>query len=418
MRILFLTENFPPERNAAASRVYERAVHWVRWGHEVTVVTCAPNFPEGRVFDGYANRWRAVETVDGIRVVRVWTYVAANAGTFRRTLDFVSFLGAGTLHSLFEARPDVVAATSPQFFSAVAGWLTGGLRRTPFVFELSDLWPASIAAVGAMRENAFLRAMERLELHLYRRAAAVAALTDAFKDDLVRRGIAPGKIAVVRNGVDLDRYAPRDPDGALQREHGLEGKFVVGYLGTLGMAHGLENVLDAAERLRDDDRIRFLLVGPGAERDRLVAERDRRGLANVLFLPAQPKERMPDFWALCDVALVHLRNTEVFRSVLPSKLFEAMGMGLPILLAAPEGEATRLLARRDAGVAVPPEAPAALADAVVRLRDDDALRTRLAAASRAAAPLHSREHQARQFLTVLRAAADGDGARAAEAVQP
>src|SRR3972149_1950692 len=197
MNILFLTENFPPERNASATRVYERACYWVRWGHEVTVITCAPNFPEGKVFPGYRNRWRHVEEVDGIRVVRVKTFITANEGVILRSLDFLSFMCNAMIAGIFQREPDVVIATSPQFFAAVGGWGLAGLRGKPFIFELGDLWPASIAAVGAMDQNIFLRWMERLELFLYRRSAAVVALTPAFKKDLVRRGIPPEKIAVV-----------------------------------------------------------------------------------------------------------------------------------------------------------------------------------------------------------------------------
>ncbi len=416
MHILFLTENFPPEVNAAASRVYERACYWVRWGHRVTIVTCAPNFPTGRLFEGYRNRWRQVEDVDGIRVVRVKTYMSPNAGTVRRALDFLSFMCMSSIMSLFEARPDVVVATSPQFFAAVAGWLVGALRRRPFVFELGDLWPASIVAVGAMRENVLLRCMERLERFLYRRSAAVVALTHAFKDDLVRRGIDPNKIAVVRNGVDLPRYGPRPRDPQLARTWGLAGKFVIGYIGTLGMAHGLDRALDAADRLRAYDDIRFLFVGPGAARENLIAEAERRGLDNVVFAPRRPKERIPDFWALCDVALVHLKDAPVFASVIPSKLFEAMAMGLPILLAAPPGEATRIVGAESAGLCLPPADPAALADAVLRLHGDQPLRKSLAAAGLAAAPRHSRERQARDMLAVLQRVVEGRGSEAAEAV--
>jgi len=416
MNILFLTENFPPETNAAATRVFERACYWVRWGHAVTIVTCAPNFPRGELFEGYENRWHQVEVMAGIRVVRVKTFIAPNRGVVRRSLDFLSFGINGLVAALFETRPDVVAATSPQFFAAVAGYGTGALRRVPFVFELGDLWPASIAAVGAVRNSLPLRVLEGVELHLYRRAAAVVALTGAFKDNLVTRGIPAEKIAVVMNGVDLSRYGPRPRDEDLAEAWGLAGTFVVGYVGTHGMAHALGNVLDAAERLRGEPDIRFLLVGAGAEREALVADAARRGLDNVAFRGLQPKEMMPAVWSLCDVALVHLKDSPVFAGVLPSKIFEAMGMGLPILLAAPEGEASRVVKGDGAGIRVPAEGPAALADAVRALNTDRAERDRLAAASLAAAPGHSRETQARDMLRVLEMAAAGDGHRAAAAV--
>ncbi len=406
MKILFFADNFPPETNAAATRVHERAVHWAAWGHAVTVVTSFPNFPQGRLYPGYRNLWRQVETLDGIRVVRVKTFVAANkGGAFLRALDFLSYMATGTIAALAEARPDVVVATSPQFFAAVAGWLTGALKRVPFVFELGDIWPASIVGVGAMERNPLLGLMEKLELFLYRRAARVVALTRAFKANLTRRGIDPEKIVVVRNGVDLGRYAPRPRDAALATEWNLAGKFVVGYVGTHGMAHGLGNVLDAAEKTRARADICYLLVGDGAEREMLLAEAARRDLANVRMIGPQPKDAMPRIWSLCDVALVHLRDSPVFAEVIPSKIFEAMGMGKPILLAAPAGEAKEIVEADGAGIWVPPGDAGALAAAARKLADDPEMRARLAEAALRAAPGHSRRAQAEAMLAVLQAAA-------------
>lgn len=409
MKILFLTENFPPETNAAATRVYERALYWVRAGHQVTILTCAPNFPQGKLFDGWKNSWRQVQSMDGLRVVRVKTYISANEGFAKRTLDFVSFMVTAYGAGLFEDRPDVVISTSPQFFAAIGGWALAATRRIPFVFELGDLWPRSITAVGAMKQSPVIRALEKLELFLYRRSAAVIALTHAFKDDLKRRAIDPRKVAVVINGVDLPRYAPRPRDQDLAEHWGLAGKFVLGYVGTHGMAHGLINVLDAAEHLKDDDRIRFLFVGAGAERQMLIDEAARRKLTNVVFQGMQPKEMMPRIWSLCDVALVHLKDDPAFAEVIPSKIFEAMGMGLPLLLVSPEGEASRILADDGAGLWVQAAQPQALADAARQLAGDDAARAALAAASLNAAPRHSREYQAKRYMDVLDLVVAGHG---------
>lgn len=407
MKILFLTENFPPETNAAATRVYERALYWVRDGHEVTVLTSAPNFPEGRLFAGYENRWRQVETIDGIRVVRVKTFIARNAGIALRTLDFISFMVTAFVAGLFERRPDVIAATSPQFFAAVGGWMLGACRRRPFVFELGDLWPASIVAVGALRPSLPLRLVEKLELFLYRRSAAVAALTEAFRRNLIGRGIDPAKIRVVRNGVDIGRYGRRPRNETLAGEWNLSGKFVVGYVGTHGMAHALQNAVAAADLLKDDDDIRFLFAGAGAAREALIDDAKRRGLTNVVFMPMQPKERMPDVWSLCDVALIHLKNEQTFAEVIPSKIFEAMAMGLPLLIAAPPGEGTAIVEREQAGIAVAAEDPEALADAVRRMKNDPASTGTFADRSRDAAPRYSRETQANEMIEVFRAAIDG-----------
>jgi glycosyltransferase involved in cell wall biosynthesis len=401
MRILFLTDNFPPEGNAPATRTYEHAVRWVSAGHEVTVITGAPNFPEGVLFPGYRNAWYGVEDMDGIRVVRVKTYITANEGFLRRTLDYMSFMASGFLAGLFESRPDVVIGTSPQFFTVCAAWVLSVFRRRPFVFELRDLWPASIKAVGAMREGRLLRALEGLELFLYRRAAAIVTVTETFKRELVARGIDGSKIHTVINGVDLDRYSPRPKDPELTRELGLEGKLVVAYVGTHGMAHALHRVLEAAEVLRAREDIAFLFVGSGAQRDALVAQGEAMGLPNVSFVARQPKEAMPRYWSLCDVSLVHLKDDPLFRSVIPSKIFESMGMGLPILLAQPEGEAAEIVRSTGAGDVVRPEQPAELAAAVEYLADDGAARAALAAASAAAARSFSRDRQAERMLDVI-----------------
>ncbi len=409
MKILFLADNFAPERNAQASRVFERACYWVQWGHDVTVITCAPNFPEGKVFPGYRNRWYSVEHLSGIRVVRVKTIIAANQGRLLRIADFLSYMVTAFVAGLFQPRPNLVVATSPQFFAAVAGFLLSAVRRVPFVFELSDLWPESIVAVGAMKQSFALKALESVELFLYRHSARIVALTESFRDNLVRRGIAPEKIAVVTNGVDLARFSPRERNSALSAQLGIApDEFVISYIGTLGMAHGLSNVLDAAEKLRET-KIRFLLVGPGAEREMLVQEAAKRGLSNVTFVPAQLKEAMPDFWSLSDLALVHLKNSPLFRTVLPSKLFEAMGMGIPILLVAPEGEASRVVVGENVGIWIPAAEPELLADASLRLFNDRVRLEAFARTSRAAAFHHSRERQASEMLNVLLAAVEDPG---------
>ncbi|PWB61101.1 MAG: glycosyltransferase WbuB [Deltaproteobacteria bacterium] len=401
MRILFVSDNFPPERNAPATRVHEHACYWVKWGHEVTVLTCVPNFPEGKVYSGYRNRWRQEEWIDGIRVVRVKTFITANEGTLLRTLDYLSFMASAFIAGAFLPKPDVVIATSPQFFAAVAGCGLSGLLGRPYLLEVRDLWPASIAAVGALKESFLLRLLERVELFLYRKASAIVVVTNAFKEDLERRGVPPGKIAVVINGVDLPRYAPRPRDPELEAKLDLAGRFVVGYVGTHGMAHALEKVLDVAGRMREAAGIRFLFVGGGAEKAKLVEEAERRGLTNVTFLPPQPKERMPEIWSLCDVALVHLKNSPAFASVIPSKIFEAMGMGLPIVIASPKGEAGGIVEGDGAGIWVPPEDPSALEGAVLRLKDDSALYERCAAGSLAAAPRYSRERKAEEMIRVV-----------------
>lgn len=401
MKILFLSDNFPPEGNAPATRLYEHAIRWVRAGHEVTVITCAPNFPEGKLFAGYRNRLHQVEVIEGIRVVRVWTYITANEGFLKRTLDYISFMVSGFIAGLFEKRPDVVVATSPQFFCAIGGWALSRFKRRPYVFELRDLWPASITAVGAMRKNLVIRALERIEMFLYRQADAIISVTESFREELASRGIPREKIHVVINGVDLERYQPRARDEQLEAEFNLQGKFVAGYMGTHGMAHALPKVLEAAERLRHRNDIAFFFAGAGAERAKVEAIVAERGLDNVRLIPRQPKERMPALWSICDLSLVPLRDTPVFSTVIPSKIFESMGMGVPILMSLPEGEATGIIRRSGAGVCVPPEDPQAMAEAICLLADDPQTMADLRQTAFRVAPDYSRQTQADRMVSLL-----------------
>ncbi|GLS76953.1 glycosyltransferase family 4 protein [Oharaeibacter diazotrophicus] len=371
MRILFLTHYYAPEVNAPASRTAEHCRIWARAGHEVTVVTGTPNHPQGTPYPGYGNPiWRR-ETVDGVDVVRLWTFLAANEGFGRRTANYVSYAAAATAAAPFLPKADVVVSTSPQFFCGLAGWPMRLAKRARWVLEIRDLWPESIVAVGAMKASPAIRMLERLEAFAYRRADAVVAVANAFVPHIAeRRGRAEG-VEVFVNGVDLSAFSPGGDGAAAKRALGLEGRFVAAYVGTHGMAHGLDTLLDAADRLRHRPDIVFLLVGDGAERKALEAARAARGLDNVVMLGQRPKSDMPAIWSATDVSLIHLRRSDLFKKVLPSKMAEAMGMERPIVLGV-EGEAETVLRAAGAGIAVPPEDADALAAAVVRLADDPA----------------------------------------------
>lgn len=399
MHILFLTDNFPPEGNAPASRTFEHATRWVEMGHKVTVITGAPNFPEGVVFEGYKNRWYQSEQIAGINVVRVKTYITANEGFVRRILDYISFMVSGFFAGLLQKKPDIVVATSPQFFNAVGGWALSAVRRKPFIFELRDIWPASITAVGAMQDSKVIKLLERLEMFLYRKADRIISVTESFKRELIERGIDGTKIDVVLNGVDLMKYAPAtEKDSDLAETFGLKGKFVAGYIGTHGMAHGLEHIVDAAELLQQRDDIRFVFAGGGAAREQLETYVGEKQLNNVVLIPRQPKEMMPRLWSLCDVSLVNLIDTPLFRTVIPSKIFESMGMGIPVLVSMPVGEATEIVRESGAGVIVRPEAPLELSNAVAALCDDRSSWQRLSQQASVAAQLYSRESMAHKML--------------------
>jgi len=371
MHILFLTDNFPPEGNAPASRTYEHAREWVKLGHEVTIITGAPNFPEGKVYEGYKNDWYSKELLDGIEVRRVKTYITANEGFVKRILDFVSFMVSGFIAGLFVKKPDVIIGTSPQFFTAVGAWALAAVRFKPFVFELRDIWPASIITVGAMKKGFIIKLLERLEIFLYKRASLIISVTESFKVELMERGVEGDKIKVVLNGVDLNHYKPfSGKDLKMSTEYDLQDKFVVGYVGTHGMAQGLESVVLAAEQLKEHDDIVFIFVGGGAERqkvEQLVADKK---LNNVRLIGKQPKENMPAIWSLCDLSLVPLIDQPLFKTVIPSKIFECMGMGLPVLMSAPEGEATGIVSKTNAGYLVEPESPDKLVGEILNIKNN------------------------------------------------
>lgn len=401
MKILFLTDNFPPETNAPASRTFEHASRWVKAGHHVTVMTCAPNFPKGTVYPGYRNAWRTIETVDGIRVVRVKTYITANSGFFRRTLDYMSFMLSASFFGLFEKKPDVVVGTSPQLFTAVAARFLSVVKRVPFVFELRDLWPESIATVGAARKGALLSVLERVVHNLYLRANLIVSVTQSFKRKLVSDGILESKIVVIRNGVDLDRFSAQPRDLSLARTWGVEGKFVAGYFGTHGMAHDLGNILEAAQNLRHRQDIVIVLLGDGAEKAALVERSVSMELNNLLFLDSVTKEQMPSAWSVCDLSLVHLKDDPLFSSVIPSKIFEACGAGRPMLIVLPQGEAVSIVSEYGLGEWVPPGEPLSLAKRIEALADDEARREGYGQNAERAAAKFSRATQAEAMLREL-----------------
>ncbi len=406
--ILFLTDNFPPETNAPANRTFEHAREWVDAGHRVTVITCAPNFPQGKVFEGYRNWLWQQEDISGIRVIRVWSYMTGNAGFALRVLDFMSFMVSGFFAALFVRKADVVVGTSPQFFTAVASWAVAAIKRRPFVFELRDLWPESIRAVGAMRQGWALALLERLELFLYRRSSAVISVTRSFKQDLIGRGIDGEKIHVVTNGVDTKRFRPRPKDAEIAAELGVEGCFVAGYIGTHGMAHALDTLLDAAAILQEDPAaadIRMLFLGHGSAREALMARAVDMGLTNAIFCTSVPRHDVPRYWSLLDVSLIHLRGTELFKTVIPSKMFECMGMGIPILLGV-QGEAAEILRQSGAGIAFEPEDSQQLAEQLKSLFRDPQMLKEMSSLGISAAKEYDRTSLAHSMLGILERVAD------------
>lgn len=403
MKILFFTHFYTPEGNAPATRVSALAERWVKAGHEVTVVTCPPNVPNGVVYEGYENR-RTSEVINGVKVERVKMFVAAHKGGLNKLLSYGSYMIKALLAALKLPKPDVVIATSPQILCGYAGVWYKRLRRVPLVMEIRDIWPESMVAVGANVPAPAYKMLELIESAMYRVCDHLVTVGDGYRERLVAKGVPNEKMSVIMNGTDLTMFTPREKNGELLKKFGLEGKFVVSYIGTVGMACGLDTVLDAAEMLKKASKlsnVAFVIVGDGAERERLEAESKRRGLENVVFTGRQPKSTMPDWVASSDVNLVHLKKTELFTTVMPSKIFESAGCARPILMGV-DGFAKKLVMDAQAGVPMEPGNAAELVAGVERMAGDPELCRRLGAnAYENIAKVHNRDRQATDYIAIL-----------------
>lgn len=367
MRILFISHYFPPEVNAPASRTHEHCRQWVAEGHDVTVITGVPNHPAGILFEGYKNRFIQEEQVDGIRVIRTWMLLTSNAGFFKRILNFVLFALMSVIASFKVKKPDVVIATSPQFFCGLAGAATARLKRRPFILEIRDLWPKSIVELGQISDGPALRFLQWLERKMYHSADGIVVNTRAFIDHITHLDYPEERMEIVYNGIDPDRFKPQPPSNELRARFDLEGRFTVGYIGTLGLAHGLGTLLEAAESLRDQPEIAFLLIGDGAEKKKLEAIIDEKKLRNVRRLGLQPRDMMPAWIATTDILLVCLRDLPVFETVIPSKIFEFLAQERPVIVAA-RGEIRQMTEAAGVALTIDPEDPESLARAIEEIR--------------------------------------------------
>jgi putative colanic acid biosynthesis glycosyltransferase WcaI len=394
VKILYVSQYFLPEMGAPAARAAELAQHWANAGHAVSILTGFPNHPTGVVPAEWRIRLRRLtfhekvdhENAGSVDVYRTWLWPLPNRRAHERMRNYASFCASSALRGMTLPRPDVIIATSPQLLVGLAGWWLGFARQIPFVFEVRDLWPESLAAVGAGDENSLLhRSLSAIANFLYRHADHIVVVTQAFKDFLIQHRQVPAeKISVVENGVETDQFSPTTAAerSALRQELGAENKFVVCYVGTMGMAHGLETLLDAAAHLQTKKpAVLFLLIGEGAEKERIKALAQSRGLANIRFLDQQPRGKIPAFISASDACAVLLRKTEVFKTVIPTKMLEFMSCARPVILGV-DGQARKIVEEADAGIVIEPENSIALVDAIERLGADRNLCEKLGAQGR------------------------------------
>ena len=406
MKILYVSQYFPPEMGAPAARAVEVSRHWAAAGHQVTVLTGFPNHPTGKVPAEYRDKFRRLvvrEQIDGVNVVRTWLLPFPNRRAHERMLNYSSFCASAATTGLFLSRPDVVIASSPQLLVGLSGWWLARWKRVPFVFEVRDLWPESLAAVGMSDGNSLLhRSLAKIAGFLYRRSDRVVVVTPAFEEFLVKRWAVPReKISVIENGVETELFAPEARTDR-RRELGLEGKFVVSYIGTMGMAHGLETIVAAALQLRDaNPRIVFLMLGEGAEKRRILELARERGLHNIRFVDQQPREKIPSYICASDACLVLLKKTDLFKTVIPTKMLEFMSCSRPVILGV-DGQARAILEEARGGLVIEPENSDALANAVCYLAANEKLAREMGQNGREhIVRKFSRRHLAEKYIRVL-----------------
>jgi glycosyltransferase involved in cell wall biosynthesis len=358
-----------PEMGAPAVRTYDNCRRWVKEGHKVQVLTGFPNHPVGKLYPGYKMSLWQREEIDGIDILRVFTYLTPNKGKFRRCIQYIMFWITAIIGSFGCEKPDVIIGTSPQFLVAFAAWIISVFKRVPFVFEVRDLWPDSILAVGALKNPLIIGTLRMIERLLYNRAAKIVVVTHSFKERLLEMGVPEGKIEVVTNSVDVKLFVPQEACPILKKKHNLEDKFLVSYIGTHGMAHDLDTVLNTAHELRHNEKLHFIFVGEGAEKQRLKKKRTEMRLNNVTFIDRQTREEMPAWIATTDLHLVHLKANSLFKTVIPSKIFEIMGMGKPMVIAV-DGEARKIVEDSGSGTFSQPGDAKELAKTITQMAAD------------------------------------------------
>ncbi|MBI2423841.1 MAG: glycosyltransferase family 4 protein [Candidatus Hydrogenedentes bacterium] len=402
MRIHFYCQYFPPEMGAPAARTFEHARYWAAQGHEVTVVCGVPNHPDGIVPLKYRGTPIYRETIEGVKVVRCWFFTTPNRGVVKRSFSFLSFMISSTLvGTFFSGKCDLIVATSPQMLCALGGYVASRFKRRPFILEIRDLWPKQIVDLGAVTNPIIIGGLSWIEMFMYRKARAVVTVAEATRQEIAGRGIPIAKLYTITNGINESFFMPRDRMAPLRARHGWGKDIVVMYIGTHGLSQGLMTILETAAMLRDRTDIRFVFAGTGAEREMLMEEAKRMALPRFDFLPFQTKDDMPEFYAAADICLVPLKKRDVFLYNIPSKMFEIMACGRPILLGA-KGQSRQLLEEAQAGIAVEPEDPNAYRDAIVALADDAALRQRFGEQGRAHVVAHySRSQKAQDFLACM-----------------
>lgn len=374
MNIMFLTQYFPPEVGAPQNRIFEFAKRLKNNGHDITVLTAMPNYPKGEIYDGYKGKKFLVEDMEGIRVIRTSIYATKDTGFVKRLLNYFSFTFSSVIQGPkgIDKSIDVIIVESPPLFLGWSGYRLARKLKAKYVFNISDLWPESAIKLGVLNNKLMIKMSVWLEEFSYRKADIVTGQTKGIVENISKRGF-KDKTYLVTNGVDLSLFGKDKANLEFIKENGLEGKFLVGYAGIHGLAQGLETIIKAASVLKEHEGIKFVFVGDGPEKQKLINMTKELKLENVAFLPVHPKKNMPGIVASFSCAVVPLKKLDLFKGALPSKMFETLASNVPIVLSV-EGEAQQLIEEAKAGICVEPENEKEIAEAVLKLYQNPELK--------------------------------------------
>jgi glycosyltransferase involved in cell wall biosynthesis len=377
MKIVVISHYFPPEIGAPSARISEMAKHWVDLGNEVHVVTCFPNHPTGIVPEKYKGMKYMYENLNGIHVHRNYVYATPNKGFIKKTLGHISFMFSSVFISMKKIKEaDVIITSSPTFFSIFSGYWYSLRKKAAFVLEIRDLWPAAMIELGVMKKGVITNILEKMELFFYRKSKKLIMVTKSFKENVVSRGINKDKVHVITNGVNQELFFPKGKNESIVSRYKLEGKFVISYVGAHGISQNLSTILKVAKKIEEDKDIHFLFIGEGAEKDKLKNIASEQGIRNVTFIDSQPKEMIPEFYNTSDLCLIPLKDIELFKTFIPSKMFEIMACGVPIV-ASLEGEAEDILNDSSAAEVVAPDNAEEIRNAIIKLKNNQYLYNKL-----------------------------------------
>jgi len=376
MRILFLSQYFPPEIEPSATKIYDISRKLIQKGHQVTVITGFPNYPNGVIPPRYRKKYFEEENIHSIRVLRTFVFPSSNKIFYRRLLGELSFMFTGTIISLILERHDIIMTSSPPLEIGLSAYIISLAKKCPFIFEVRDIWPKAAVVLGVLNNTTMINIAQIIEHLIYKKAQHVIAVTKGIENYLTDLKLNKKKITLIRNGVDTNIFEFGGDNHEIKRGLKLDGKFICIYTGTHGLQAKLIAVLKAASLLIKEEDIAFLFLGDGAQKHQMVQFKKEKALKNVTFIDPQPHHLIPNYLSIADIGIVHTGKDKFFEGYLPVKLFEYMACGCPVVLAN-NGEAKDLIEEAEAGIWAEPENPLSLKEAILKLRDDPQLRKNL-----------------------------------------